>query len=312
VIKRPLDTAPQRFIILHVGTCQEVVDDGRQCRRKAVTAHNRCGKCHALNENGKQCSKLAKASGKYCLTYHDESSKERAIKRPSRRRQRPGNRKSALHSAKISSSTKRTRSTPNNQTIIARNSSTTANTSSSRAHVAPEPTQNAKDQAAKLCANALVDHELSQDFQDKITDIVSESVVERLTAKWDGRQCKKLAKAARKLLMTRNVIRQLIAYFINRLMLALGYSSPARIFVCELVCRMPVPWYSKVVAAARVIQLSGICLCYSKNRQLTECECMVDLLRYETKEGVRKLMAVGFDDWHEIAERMPSPEFEHL
>lgn len=154
----------------------------------------------------------------------------------------------------------------------------------------------------------MADHKISQDFQDKITDIVSESVVERLTEKWDGKQCKKLAKAARKLLMTRNIIRQLLAYLVNRLMLMLGYPSPARIFVCELVCRMPVPWYSKIAAAARVIQLSGICLCYANNRELKECECMIDLLRYETKEGVSRLMTVGFDDWHEIAERMPLPE----
>jgi hypothetical protein len=178
---------------------------------------------------------------------------------------------------------------------------------SERLQVPPEPTQSAKEQAAKLCADAIADHELSRGFEGRITDIVSEGVVERLTANWDGKQCKKLARAARKLLMTKSIVRRLPAYLTNRLMLALGYPSPTRIFVCELVCKMPVPWYSKIAAAARVIQLSGRCLCYANNRELTECECMIDLLRYEAKEGVGSLMTAGFDDWHEIAERVPPP-----
>jgi hypothetical protein len=293
-----------------MGTCQEVIDNGRRCRRKAVTAQGRCDTCHALKEDGRQCSKTAKDSGKYCITYHDESSKARAIKRsPGKRRRASGSSAKQVNPpAKGSRSTKQPRSATSSRMTKDRAAVSGMPPNFPRLYAAPEPTQNAKDQAAKLCADAIADHEISQDFQDKITDIVSGSVVERLTANWDGKQCKKLARAARKLLMTRNIVRQLVAYVVNRLMLALGYSSPARIFVCELVCRMPVPWYSKIAAAARVIQLSGICLCYTTNRELTECECMIDLLRYEAKEGVTRLMAVGFDDWHDIAERMPPPE----
>jgi hypothetical protein len=265
-----------------------------------VTAHGRCGKCHALTEGGRQCSKPAKGSGKYCLTYHDESSKARSIAGSAGRPKQSGGGKNAP-------SAKRPHRTSNRGATTARTATSNASTGSPRPNPATAPTQSEKDQAAKLCADAIAGHEISQDFQDKITDIVSESVVERLTEKWDGKQCKKLAKSARRLLMTRSIIRQLAAYLVNPLMLALGYQSPARMFVCELVCRMPVPWYSKIAAAARVIQLSGICLCYANNRELTECECMIDLVRYEAKEGVGRLMTAGFDDWHEIAERVRPP-----
>lgn len=213
-----------------------------------------------------------------------------------------------MRPAKASSFPKQSPSGPRSRTSGASTATSGTPTTTPRSFTPPEPTQNAKGQAAKLCADAIADHEISENFQDKITGIVSESVVESLTAKWDGKQCKRLAKAARKLLMTRSIVRQLLAYLVNRFMLALGWSGPARIFVCELVCRMPVPWYSKIAAAARVIQLSGICLCYANNRDLTECECMIDLLRYEAKSGVSKLMTAGFEDWHDIAEKLPSPE----
>jgi hypothetical protein len=129
-----------------------------------------------------------------------------------------------------------------------------------------------------------------------------------LTANWNSKQCRKLAKSARKLLKTKNLVHQILSYLVDRLLLTLGYSSPARIFVCELVCRLPVPFYSKIAAAARIIQMSGICLCYMNGRDLTECECMIDLLRFETKQGVSQLMATGFEELSEMADRMPEPQ----
>jgi hypothetical protein len=133
-------------------------------------------------------------------------------------------------------------------------------------------------------------------------------VIDRLTAKWNSKQCRKLAKSARRLLKTKNIVHQILAYFVDRLLLALGYPSPARIFVCELACRLPVPFYSKIAAAARIIQISGICLCCMNGRDLTECECMIDLLRYETKQGVSDMMTTGFDELSEIAARLQVPE----
>jgi hypothetical protein len=265
-----------------MGTCRARVDNGRQCRRKAKTLRGLCGKCHGLTEKKKQCKKKAKGFGKYCKTYHTESMEFKGARSKSREPQ-SRNRRSTNDGKR-----------PEQQRQLSR---------------APkEPSVRLRVEAAKLCADAIISQALGTSFEQQITDLVSDKVVERLMKDWDGRHCTELAKIARRLLGIRTYLRRIIAYLINRLMLVFGYKSTVRAFVCELVSILPVPWHSKVTAAARIIQLTGICLCFMNERNLKDCECLIDLLRFESKEVISRLLTASLHDWREIANTVPAED----
>jgi hypothetical protein len=144
-----------------VATCIERIDSGRMCRRKAITRDGRCGKCHAITDKGGQCQLSAKGSGKYCGTYHNESSIESLKKGTSRGRPRKPN-----------SDSKRTRKAASSRpaSVTNRNVSPGRRKSSGSGspdpavgdmNVPPHPSQEEKDEAARLCADAIADHELS-------------------------------------------------------------------------------------------------------------------------------------------------------
>ena len=54
-----------------------------------------------------------------------------------------------------------------------------------------------------------------------------------------------------------------------------------------------------MVAAARTIQLAGIVLCLMDERDLTRCQCFIDLALAETKERASQI--------HRSRARQPDP-----
>ena len=46
---------------------------------------------------------------------------------------------------------------------------------------------------------------------------------------------------------------------------------------------IPLPMDAKMVSVARGIQVAGILLCVIDNRDLTKCECFIDLAKTESK-----------------------------
>jgi hypothetical protein len=141
-------------------------------------------------------------------------------------------------------------------------------------------------------------------FETQITEYVSEELIDELSRNWDGRQCEELAEVAKQLLAVRSYFYKVIQIIVSWIMQKLGYGDLARFFVCQLVTALPVAWYAKLVAAARILQVTGICLCFINDRSLTECKCLHDLVLFESKEAITRLMTAAVHDWREIAERV--------
>ena len=169
--------------------------------------------------------------------------------------------------------------------------------------------EKAKREAATLCADAILGQNVLTAFESQITDYVSQELVDELTENWDGRQCDEIAKLARGLLATRSYFYKTLQIILNWLMLKLGYGDMARFFACQLISAIPVVWYAKLVAAARILQITGICLCFMNDRSLTECRCLHDLVLLEGKEAIGRLMRGAIHDWREIEMRVPKIDF---
>jgi hypothetical protein len=162
----------------------------------------------------------------------------------------------------------------------------------------------AKREAAKLCAAAILNQNVFAAFESQITDFVDANLMEQLTKRWDGKQCNDLAKIARKLLGISSYLRKILQIVVDWLFMKAGYGEFTRLVACQLVTAIPVPWNAKLVTAARVIQITGICLCFANDR-LLECQCLHDLADFEGMQAIGRLMTSAIHDWREIANRMP-------
>ncbi len=72
-------------------------------------------------------------------------------------------------------------------------------------------------------------------------------------------------------------------------------------FTRELVKRIPIgPVDAKLTGVARTIQVAGIALCLMDGRDLTRCDCFVDLALAETKERVSQILEASLTRWSEL------------
>jgi hypothetical protein len=81
----------------------------------------------------------------------------------------------------------------------------------------------------------------------------------------------------------------------------IGGSNAAEAFAAELASDIPLPIDAKMIAVARGVQVAGILLCVMDNRDLTRCECFIDLARVETKERLRRILVAAMSDWTDLA-----------
>jgi hypothetical protein len=89
----------------------------------------------------------------------------------------------------------------------------------------------------------------------------------------------------------------------------LGASDPAQAFFRELMSSIPLPIDAKMIAVARGVQIAGILLCVMDNRDLTKCECFIDLALAETKERVDAILVAAMSDWTRLARFRPEPSY---
>ena len=88
---------------------------------------------------------------------------------------------------------------------------------------------------------------------------------------------------------------------------ALGADDAARAFTEELASKIPLtPLDAKMVAVARGVQVTGILLCVMDDRDLTKCECFIDLALAETKERVNQILIAAMSDWTGLARFRPT------
>jgi hypothetical protein len=109
------------------------------------------------------------------------------------------------------------------------------------------------------------------------------------------------------LLGLKGYLTKILQVALNWVMKKTGSGTLPRLVVCQLVAAIPLPWNAKLVAVARVLQVTGICLCFSHDR-LMECRCLHDLVQFESMQAIGHLLTGATHDWREIAEWMPEPK----
>lgn len=110
-----------------------------------------------------------------------------------------------------------------------------------------------------------------------------------------------LARAAGSILEPKTQLHAAVGTLFDWAAAALGASDPARAFTKELASNIPLPTDAKMIAVARGTQIAGILLCVMDNRDLTKCDCFIDLALTETKERVKRILVAGTSDWAGLA-----------
>jgi hypothetical protein len=175
-----------------------------------------------------------------------------------------------------------------------------------RPHLGTQGQERVKE-AAEFCADVLSDGSWEQEVADRLTDRAGEAWL-RLKRSRRRRNCKKLAQMARTILKTQDQIHQLVGELASQAASVAGVRGPALDFTRELVKRIPIgPVDAKLIAAARVIQMAGIVLCLMEGRDLTRCDCFIDLALAETKERVSQILETQLANWAELARHGPAP-----
>lgn len=155
----------------------------------------------------------------------------------------------------------------------------------------------------------LADGSWEQEVADRLTDRAGDSW-ERLkrNRRRRRRDCKKLAQMARTILKAQDQIHQLAGELASQAASVVGVRGAALDFTSELVKRIPIgPVDAKLTAAARTIQIAGIVLCLMNGRDLTRCDCFIDLALAETKERVSQILETRLANWAELARFGPTP-----
>jgi hypothetical protein len=163
-----------------------------------------------------------------------------------------------------------------------------------------------KREAATLCADAILGQGVLTAFESQITGLVSKKAIDELTRNWDGKQCDEIAKIARALLGVRGYFTKVLQIIADWLLVKAEAGDMARFIARQLVTAVPVPWNVKLAAAARILQVTGICLCFANDR-LMECRCLEDLVLCEGMAAINRLMTAAIHDWKEIPRRFPAP-----
>jgi len=116
-----------------------------------------------------------------------------------------------------------------------------------------------------------------------------------------------LARMARTILKTKDRLHDLAAELAGDAFSVAGVHGPALDFTKELARRIPLPFDAKMIAAARTIQMAGIVLCLMDQRDITRCQCFIDLALAETKERASQILETALGNLTRLAEFGPAP-----
>ena len=169
----------------------------------------------------------------------------------------------------------------------------------------PHQTHDRVEEAARFCADTL-----SEGWKDAVADRITgyaQATWKRLSRSRRKHNCKELARMAREILNAKDQIHKLAGELIGEVVVAKG---TALAFTEELVSNIPLsPIDAKMTTVARGIQITGVLLCVIENRDLTKCECFIDLALAETKERVNQILVAAMSDWTCLARFIPEPSY---
>jgi hypothetical protein len=156
-------------------------------------------------------------------------------------------------------------------------------------------------ETAIFCADSLADSWQAA-VAERITDY-AQTTWKRLLRSRRKHNCKALARMARAILGAKDDIHKLAGQLSGQAASRFGVKGAARAFTEELVSNIPLkPIDAKMISVARGIQITGILLCLMDNRNLTECQCFIDLALAESKERVNQILIAGMSEWTGLAQ----------
>lgn len=173
-------------------------------------------------------------------------------------------------------------------------------------------------EAAEFCADVLAGRLGQPDgsWQEAWREEVADRLTDKAGDTWQRlagsshrrrrRYCKALARMARTILKTKDRLHDLAAELAGDAFSVAGVHGPALDFTKELVKRIPLPFDPKMIAAARTIQMAGIVLCLMDDRDLTRCQCFIDLALAETKERASQIIEAALGNLTRLAEFGPA------
>jgi hypothetical protein len=155
------------------------------------------------------------------------------------------------------------------------------------------------EEAASFCADNLK-HVGMEAIADRAAAYVTEETWKALVKKHRRKGCDDIAELARAILKGQEQLHDAVGRAAGGLLGFFGRSRIERTFAQELVRRIPLPWEAKLAAAARGLQIAGICVCVLGNRELTNCACLRDVLKSEGKAKLQRLIQGAVEDWKSL------------
>lgn len=154
------------------------------------------------------------------------------------------------------------------------------------------------EDAATFCAELLTDG-WQKTVENKAAEYVGERTLRRLSRR-RRRHCKLLAKFAADVLAGKKWAHDVVGSLVQWLVSLLGGNWFVQVLARKLASKLPLPWDAKLIAVSRGIQIIGVFLCVANDRDITKCQCFIDLAVEETKTRVKQILATAFDDWTEL------------
>ena len=256
-------------------------------------------RCGATTADGTRCRRRVKEPGERCYQHPSGSAPWLRSATPKRR--------PAASSRRGSGSARRN---PPSRTRPA--SGHSARTAFASPAQPPTPSRRTQErarvrEAAVFCADSLAGG-WQETVADRATDY-AQTAWQRLSGSRRKRNCKALARIARSILGAKIQIHKMVGTVFGRAAGALGAGDPAQAFFRELMSSIPLPIDAKMIAVARGVQVAGILLCVMDNRDLTKCDCFIDLALAETKERVNQMLVAAMSDWTRLARFRPEPSY---
>jgi hypothetical protein len=140
---------------------------------------------------------------------------------------------------------------------------------------------------------------------DRAAEYAGDKIWSQLTHDWLGRNCNGLARLARVTLKGKDWVHESIGQMAGSLLERLGTPRVARALGKELAKRIPMPWDHQCIVVARGMQVAGIVICVLNDRDLTECDCFVDVVISEGKERIEELMRKAAGNWRHLDQLVP-------
>jgi hypothetical protein len=258
-------------------------------------------RCRAATEDGSPCKNLVKAEGMRC---HERSHKGQPAVTPGQRR-RPRSTASTVRSG-TSQASRRRRSSRQRRGRGRRTKPRGRKGQNRRQYAVENLTAKQRcrvEQAAQLCGAVLADG-WPEAVADRASDYVSGSTFQKLVRSRRGR-CRVLADLARGILAVKDEAHKAVGSLAGWIVSLLGWGRLEQRFVQELARSIPLPMETKAIATARGVQVTGVLLCVLSGRDLTKCQCFVDLALGEAKTTVKKILVSALEDWTELAHFPP-------